>query len=268
MVNPVREFKQWLGKELEKIQHRFETDVIYFKYPALHFYNALLRVRATILGKPIVHVIGDSHIKSYIFEDPFFIHHIDQATAYNLDKQKSTTRSKAKFEKIIGGINQERDILLMVFGEIDARIHIYYQYEKNRRQLEIKELIDRTIHKYGEILGRLVNAGYTVAVHGIPPATSIKINHFQYPYYGTPQQRSEISREFNTKLRAYCSRNNMLYIDVYSATVNRQGFIKKGFAEDDIHLNKKIVPFTKQQLAIYFGARKRFLAANVDKPEN
>jgi hypothetical protein len=256
MVNPVRKLRQWLGKELERIQHRFETDVIYLRYPALYFHNAVLTIRANILGKPIIHVIGDSHIKSYSFEEPFVIHHIEQATAYNLDKQNSTTKSKVKIEKIIGRINKERDILLMVFGEIDARIHIYYQYEKNKRKIDIEELINRTIQKYGETLRRVVDAGYMVAVHGIPPATSIKINHFQYPYYGTPQQRSEISRKFNAKLRTYCSRNNIPYIDVYSVAVNREGFIKQGLAEDDIHLNKKIVPFTKQQLAAYFGNRK------------
>jgi hypothetical protein len=250
MVNLKEIVRSKWQRELAKrgFLYRFETKVIQFKYPLLFFHNALVQVQAAARNKAVVHVIGDSHIRPYIFQYPFIIHHIDQATAYNLDEENSTTQSKQKLARILSGIDKKRDIVLMVFGEIDARIHIYYQYEKRNRQVNINRLIYHTVEKYGKTLLHIREMGYTISVYGITPAGSIDINHFRYPYYGTPEQRSMISRKFNERLKEYCIDHNLPFVDVYSITASDQGFIKAEFRGDDIHLNQKIVPFTRQQL--------------------
>ena len=80
-----------------------------------------------LYSKPLIHIIGDSHIFSFKEIDLFITHHLGPVTAYNLYSQSSSTKSNAKLCKILTKINRNRDIVVMGFGEIDSRIHIYNQ---------------------------------------------------------------------------------------------------------------------------------------------
>jgi hypothetical protein len=78
---------------------------------------------------PSIYVIGDSHIGIFTRSSLFMVFHIGPATAYNLIKETSTIGSNEKIQKIIS-LMKKGDILIPVFGEIDCRIHIYYQFKK------------------------------------------------------------------------------------------------------------------------------------------
>src|SRR4030066_2077091 len=166
-------------------------DVV-FKYPWLCLYNMALVLKARLFHRAIIHVIGDSHLRPFVFRSPFLLHHISQATAYNLNMDNSFSQSKKYLNSFLPAINKKRDVLLLVFGEIDARVHIYLQYEKNNKKISIERLIDTTVERYGETIGRLKNDGFAVCVHGLPPAAR-KDFESDLPFLGSPEQRSEIS---------------------------------------------------------------------------
>src|SRR4030043_174934 len=67
---------------------------VIFKYPWLCLYNTGLILEARLFNRAIIHVIGDSHLRPFVFRSPFFLHHISQATAYNLNKDNSFSQSK------------------------------------------------------------------------------------------------------------------------------------------------------------------------------
>lgn len=136
---------------------------------------------------------------------------------------------------------------MLVFGEIDARIHIYYQYIKNNKQISIEELICRTIERYAKVILRL-KAEYKVVVYGIPPATPIMENQYNYPFYGSPEQRSEITKDFNQQLKSFTQSQGIPFIDIYSITADKKGFTKEEYRQDKMHLNKKIVPHIRKKL--------------------
>ena len=76
-----------------------------------------------VFKKKIITVIGDSH--SLLFQNPLFkIKYIGPATAFKLGYKDSTTQSRKKIIKILNGISPSSTVLL-VFGEIDCRLHIY-----------------------------------------------------------------------------------------------------------------------------------------------
>jgi hypothetical protein len=204
-----------------------------------------------VCNRPLVHVIGDSHVKVFRGKRPFVAHHLGAATAHNLGKEGSTTNSNRKLFDIIGRISR-KDIVLLAFGEIDCRVHIYYQYEKNGQRRSMGELIDDTVLSYGKVLGGLRELGISFIVCGVPPATKVR-NEYRYPFYAPPEIHSQISCMFNDRLREFCQSNGYGFVDVHSKFSDDGGFMLREYAADEIHLNGKVVDFVKGELRKRLG---------------
>jgi len=202
-------------------------------------------------NKPLIHMIGDSHVKMFRRNRLFIVHHLGAATAHNLGNPKSTTNSNRKLFNIIAGIGR-KDIVVLAFGEIDCRLHIYYQYKKNKERRALTELIDDTISNYGRVLEKLREAGVNLLIYGVPPATKVRDEH-RYPFYAPPEIHSRINRMFNEKLREFCEENGYEYIDVHSRFSDESGFMLREYAADEIHLNGKAVDFVKGELSERLG---------------
>jgi len=201
---------------------------------------------ARALNKPLVHVIGDSHVVPFRGSMPFLAHHLGAATAYNLTKKNSSTRSNEQLFQVINKLGK-KDLVMLSFGEIDCRIHIYYQYKKSNGKYSIDELIDRTISNYGEVMAQLRERGVNFCVYCVSPATNVG-NEYKYPFYGTAEIRSQINRMFNEKLRAFCQSNGYKFVDIYHRVSDKDGLMLKEYAGDDIHLNKKAVRLVKAEI--------------------
>ena len=228
-----------------------------FKYPPLAGFNALLKLKAELFNSCIIHTMGDSHVMPFIYRCPFLVHHISQATAHNLIKAGSFTRSSEYLALFLTKVDKKRDVVVLVFGEIDARVHIYLQYGKSGKTLSIETLIDSTVARYGLAIQRIKDEGYAVCIHGIPPAAS-KEFITALPFAGKARERSEISRIFNQKLKAFCQGIDVPYIDIQSIASDSKGFIKKHYLADEVHCNSRIVPFTRKTIAAAFGSIKKF----------
>jgi hypothetical protein len=254
-------FKKISTRIREALQKRgsiyFSFVDVTFKYPWLCLYDAVIKLEARLYNRAIIHVIGDSHLRPFVFRSPFLLHHISQATAYNLNKDNSFSQSKKYLNLFLPAINKQRDVVLLVFGEIDARVHIYLQYEKNKEKISIERLIDATVERYGETICRLKAEGFAVCVHGLPPAAR-KDFESNLPFLGSPEQRSQISREFNKKLSDFCRRSGVVFIDMQSIAADEKGFIKRAYAADEVHLNVKIVSFTRDRIVEAYGDSKNF----------
>jgi len=146
---------------------------------------------------------------------------------------------------LVERIQKRKDILVLVFGEIDCRIHIYYQHMKRQRAVSTSYLIEETIENYGRVLNQLKGMGVNLIVHGITPA-AWEENIYNYPYYGSRAVRAGISKEFNEKLKAYCEANDLRYFDIYSRVVDQDGMIQRGFSYDGVHLNDKAIDLFKE----------------------
>jgi len=202
-------------------------------------------------NKPLVHVIGDSHVIPFRGSMPFLAHHLGAATAFNLIKKNSSTMSN---EQLFQAVNKlgEKDTVMLSFGEIDCRIHIYYQHKKSDGRYSISELIDRTISNYGEIMAQLKRRGVNFCVYCVSPAANVG-NEYKYPFYGTLEVRSQINRMFNEKLGAFCRSNGYRFIDIYDRVSDKDGLMLKEYAGDDIHLNKKAVRLVRGELRDKMG---------------
>lgn len=216
-------------------------------------FDCLSALYSRLSGRPLIHVIGDSHGKVYRWKLLFIVHHLGAATAHNLAKESSTTGSNRKLFNIIDRIDR-RDIVLLVFGEIDCRIHIYNQYKKNGENRAMTEFIDDTVSCYGAVLEKLRDRGVNFAVQGVPPATRVR-NEYRYPFYATPEIHCQISAMFNERLKAACEKNGYPFIDVCSRSADEDGFMSKEYAADEIHLNGRIVNFVRADLRRQLGVK-------------
>lgn len=229
------------NKTLEKLLIKLRYNCLWIGY----------LFQSRFFKKKFTHVIGDSHSLSFKGITSFFVHHIGAVTAYNLNNENSTTHSKEKLQKIIKKINKKLDSVLLVFGEIDSRIHIYLQYRKNKGESTIKELIKATIGRYGLALDELSTKNVPFIVCGVPPAATQK-NIYNYPFYASQKKRVEISREFNLKLLEFCRKRGYPFLDISSENQDPKGLISKRSSDDGIHLKKKVIKEAIEKLGIGF----------------
>ncbi len=221
-------------------------------YPMLCMHAAYWQLRAAITGEPLVHFIGDSHTTSYNFGRRFVVHHIGQATAHNLWAEKSSSDSRKIFLKVLSGINPKRDVVGLVFGEIDCRVHFYYQHKKTGKP--VGKLMDATIGNYGKAMDELHRQGLDFFVVGVPPVGN-QGNVYKYPFYGSPKQRAAISMEFRRKLAAFCKKKGIPFFDPYAFAGDGRGFMAKGYLRDDIHMNEKALPYAQAFLEKAFPGK-------------
>jgi lysophospholipase L1-like esterase len=212
------------------------------------FVDTFTVLYARALKEPLIHVVGDSHVVPFRGSMPFLAHHLGAATAYNLNRKNNTTRSNEQLFKVIDKLGK-KDIVMLSFGEIDCRIHIYYQHKKSGGKYSVEELIDRTIANYGEVMAQLKEREINFCIYCVSPATKVD-NEYKYPFYGTPEIRSQINRTFNEKLRSFCQKNGYAFIDVYDSVSDKDGLMLKEYASDDIHLNKKAVRLVREELRV------------------
>jgi len=202
---------------------------------------------------PSVFVIGDSHTNIFQSSPLFQVFHIGPATAYNLIKEGSSTKSNEKINEILNMV-KKGDIVLLVFGEIDCRIHIFYQFKKNHETPTISDLIQRTIHNYCTFVRTIRNQGIEVCVCGITPPGDEE-NIYNYPYYAEKNLQKKIYQEFNSELKSYCNDFKINFLDIFPLVSDKSGFLLKEFSDDGLHLNNKFLPCIEKMLQKKYGLR-------------
>ncbi len=189
------------------------------------------------------YVIGDSHTRMFSqLEDVIIMKLEPPPTMYSSNK----ITSKSQFYKTIietaRKINKYKDRMILVCGEIDARIHIYHRHKIMPITVSGKEIesiiyhVRNTIEIYGITLKELKSYDINFLVCGIPPAGKQR-NYYNVYNYADDNTRTEIYKVFYKMLKTYCSNNGYDYIDIYTPFCDSNGFIKKQYREDEVHLN-------------------------------
>lgn len=204
-------------------------------------------------GDLMLYVVGDSHQHAFENNSFFTLRGIGAATAYHLKDKVSTNNSNKKLLEIVNSIDKEKDTIILNVGEIDCRIHIYYQAQK--RGDDLCDIIDETVYRYGLALNWILKQDVPILfVLGIPPPGTYDRFEYDTPGkpYASPNLLSYIYREFNQKMKAWCEERLTFYLDIYSQTVDEKGFLKKEYAADAVHLNSKALPLIKKKIEWVF----------------
>lgn len=207
----------------------------------------LKRFFRIVLGKGVYYVIGDSHTLNFLHE-AFIINHIGPATAYKLNFEKSTTNSKKKVLNILENIYKYKPInVIFVFGELDSRIHIF-KISKEKK-IDVNTLIVKTVESYIEFLKFVKKEFPLINIYVfniLPPGEEENIYNFSY--YADIDKRREIAIKMNKVLQNKVDSNNYRFINIYNRLINRKGERKKKYVFDDVHFNKKIIPYILESI--------------------
>lgn len=203
--------------------------------------NLYARIYSDLVLKKRIHVVGDSHTRIFRRSPYFLVHHLGPATIFNLLKANSTTRSREKFLEVVDSMRPQ-DQIVMVFGEVDCRIHVYLQHKRSDPPREISDIIDQTLKRYEQVLDLLQQSHIHPIITSICPAVK-QGNVYGYPEYASREERAKINEEFNGKLSEICMQRSLLYLDLYSQVVDDCKFIQPRYEDsDDAHLNTKATP--------------------------
>ena len=203
--------------------------------------DRLIVTRSRLLHVPVVHAIGDSQTGVLHGTWPFVVHHIGPVTAYNLASPHSSTNSRAALCAALRRVDRSRDIVLLVAGGVDCRIHIHNQHMRSHCSLSLEELVRRTIERYGEAIELVRTRGYRVSVQSVAGGV-YQDNIYGYEHYADIVERGRIAQLFNRELRSWCSLNGVGYVDLFSQVADERGVVLTSMVSDGVHLNRTALP--------------------------
>lgn len=202
--------------------------------------DAFFVVRSRLLSVPVVHAIGDSQTGVLVGVWPFVVHHIGPVTAYNLGSSTSSSQSCTRLLDAIDLADPHRDIVLLIAGGVDCRIHIYDQHMRSSGELTLQELARRTVVHYGEAIEMVKVRGFQVAVQSAAGAVH-QNNFYGYAHYADIITRGHIAKLFNAELEIWCRKHDVYYVDLFSYITDDRGVLNKSVVSDGVHLNRKIL---------------------------
>ena len=199
-----------------------------------------------------VHVVGDSHAGKFYWwrqDHPegheYILYGLGGISAHSFAVNDTDVAKKAR--KIFDGVQVgDKDLILLVLGDGDCRVHFYEHHMRDGVPLE--DLINTTVERYGEFI---LKVDKPIAVLDVPPAQSIT-EQYDFLYYGSREIRAEIAIMFNSRLKKWCDKNGILFIGIHRYLTDEKGFLKDEYAHPDgAHVLHSAVEFVDRVIDDY-----------------
>lgn len=222
--------------------------IVILKY--LLFFSSF--VILDIFSNPTINIFGDSHA-SFCFRERAILEGYDMLNFFHQSTQKTIPLIITSFIGVtmhrvgregLGFLNirhhrvKEGDVAVYIFGEVDVRCHIGKQRDQSKRTLD--EVINTLATNYINTISqnsRQFNKLITVVASVIPPIEGEGRTSPDYPFYGTLQDRTQVTQKLNSQLKELCTENNFLFLDIYSLFCNSQGSLNSDYADHAVHIN-------------------------------
>ena len=138
-------------------------------------------------------------------------------------------------------IIQKNDIIILSYGEIDCRCHIYKQIISGRNEDDIiNELV---INYFNTIKNNILNIGAKIIIIGVIPPTKKndyeKINGpvlHEFGFFGSDEDRVRYTKKINKLLEELSIINNYIYFNPYSYYERPDGTLKYELSDKLVHL--------------------------------
>lgn len=224
-------------------------------------FNIIISHSLCVLSFPRVHVFGDSHSHfcfsdnggpccpakaNYVFEYknnikvPFTINWIGPKTMYAVGRDGFNIIFKK--ESVF-----ENDIVVFTLGEIDARVHIGKQRDKQR--VDLNDILVPLVDNYINIINHnkaFYQNIYCVVMEVVPPTHTC--NNSEFPYYGTSKDRINITRQLNKRLQVSCLQNNIMWLPIHDIFATPEGDLNMKLSDGCNHISMTYNYHIKQRL--------------------
>ena len=173
----------------------------------------------------MIYCIGNSHVGIFSGTDllapvwpkrlpdrlPWFkTININAPTAYHAEKHIATVK---RVLNEVGSFDKANDIVLLVFGEVDMRMHVYQQVTKQKKSMD--DIVNEIANRYLKAVFILLNEKFNIALYGCIASWIWSDDGENRTMYGTTKQRNQATRLFNTRLMDFCKEHCLPYLSVF-----------------------------------------------------
>lgn len=217
-------------------------------------------------GIKVLHCFGDSHLNMFLFMRIAKILRRTairttlsySGTASGLNNPNSKTATLLKFKENLVSIHSE-DYYLFLLGEVDCGSVIWYRAEKHNESVGIN--LERSLTAYTDfILGLNIPDKSHVIICSVPLPTIAdgqtwgEVAKKRSGIKATLRERTDLTFEYNRRLRAFCAEHGMKFLDMEQDTLDQetQTVDKKFLNSDplDHHMDyPTLFPLLKTKLA-------------------
>ncbi|PCI94361.1 hypothetical protein COB11_03965 [Candidatus Aerophobetes bacterium] len=199
---------------------------------------------STAFGGNSVHIIGDSHTRTFSRIPYCKIDWLGPVTLHRVGRDGLDIVDFRKL-KIKDG-----DVVVFTFGEIDTRCHIGRQILDHKRKLhEVTELLAK---KYIQtILANCKNYSNILPIVYLPTPPGNKqkeVPNYRFPFIGTNQQRVLWAKTLNKDLLKQCRKFKIPCINTYHIYSTPDGLLKRNLTDGHIHIHPRHAQPIKNRL--------------------
>ena len=192
--------------------------------------EAITEALLETINKTAIHCFGDSHRSIFNNLSRVSCYNVGAGTAYNLNNKSSSTGAGNKIHRALENLNQSRDAILLVFGEIDCMEHLFKNsYRKNTNpENSAINLATRYLNFAQDITRR----GFTVMIYG-PSFSGHALNS-----HGLLEERNMILKVFNKKVKEGSERDErIMFATLDELMVNSKMAPRIELSDDGRHLD-------------------------------
>ena len=189
----------------------------------------------------------------------FVSYRLGAVLAYKLCDFGSTMHGREKLEEITRGL-PDGSTLLLCFGEIDCRMHLVKQAQKQQKSFE--EVAAECAHRYfSQIV--VLKKKFKIIVWGVVPSTpSEVVLDPRYPHCGTSQERNGVSRLFNRGLERLAREHGVGFVSLFDHLLLDDGSTNPAYYIDQVHLSQRAMPLAVREFQKVFPSLRVRLFKN------
>lgn len=145
------------------------------------------------------------------------------------------------------------DALVLCYGEIDARCHLHHYMGETERSFcdPIHDLVDNYLALVLAYTEALKARGVKICIYFVLPAARrlISQENLDYPFAGSDEDRKRYSLCMNNRLREGCLKNDFIFVDLYDAYCDADGFLDPEKSDGHVHIRDAgpLVEFIKKR---------------------
>lgn len=185
----------------------------------------------------VVHAFGDSHAHCFSSRPGTAIHSTSSITCYRVGRDG---KGILNFKQ--GGA-AEKDVVLVLYGEVDCRCQILKQMLRGR---DYEEIASELVKHYFDTIKANADdyAQLSVIVCCIPPPCCQRdfesvhgpITH-EFPFLGTDEERSFFTVDLNRRIKAACAEHHYYFLDYYDLYARpTDGMLDVKYSRNDQHI--------------------------------
>jgi len=203
----------------------------------------------------MIHLIGNSHVSSFSnmpvpparfsYESSYFIPvWLGAVTAYNFYENHRDFISN-----YIKNSVKKNDYATFIAGEVDCRIHIPLQADKQKKS--DSEIVEECVKRFKKLFELTKNLGINTFVFGTHATTTEphSMENQDRPIYGDVKRRNNICLLWNKYLELMAKDLGIVYASIYDKLVDSNNITIMDYMADYCHLQSpKIYTFILEEL--------------------